>query len=227
MVSTPSVTPSRIFDMAKIRTQNMVLLIGPDNSEKSRIAKTIIWHQQSVPLIVVMHSPAHAPDKNIVTYQDFCIGIEYSPEALGQVIKERRKHTRSVLVIDDCYPGSGPGDNGEAYMDHIMFSFRKMDMLLIITLHSLDQMHPKMHEQARFIFYLPGAAFPKFAAPSEDDLAVLVIDNDTGGPIENCGYSWFPDHFDDDSHPYIPTTKDLRKICVKNICIWQIYPLML
>jgi len=154
------------FNMASIKDNQIIVLIGKRNTGKSVLTKDFLYHKRDIPVGTVV-SPTEGANKY---YGDFVpplfIHDEFSPKLLHNVVKRQKdiiskinKGTygadvdpRAFLIFDDClYNNDWAKDKN---MRYIFMNGRHVKITFILTMQFPLGIPPNLRTNIDYVFIL-------------------------------------------------------------------------
>lgn len=159
----------RKFDMAKIKHDKVVVLIGKRETGKSFLVKDLMWHNQGLPCGTVISGTEGANQFYSRMVPPLFVHDEYSPLVIGNVLKRQKlmakkiakdlgeRGTTSVdprnfLILDDClYDSSWIRDKNVRYL---FMNGRHVHTMFIITMQYALGIPPNLRTNIDYVFIL-------------------------------------------------------------------------
>ena len=154
------------FDMASIKDDSVVVLIGKRNTGKSFLTKDLLFNNKDIPVGTVI-SPTEQSNK---FYSDMIPPIfihdEYTPPIIANIIKRQKKlksimnsssenndlDNRTFLILDDClYDNSWQKDKN---IRNIFMNGRHYNILFILTMQFALGIPPNLRTNIDYVFIL-------------------------------------------------------------------------
>lgn len=165
--------PVRRFNMASIKDNSIVVLLGRRGCGKSVIVADLMYHKRDIPVGVVI-SPT---EKANPYFKDYVPGLfihdEYTPEIVEKVVRRQKmistrskKETimhggsdidpRMFFIMDDClYDNRWKHDKD---INYIFLNGRHINMLYILTMQYPLGIQPTLRTNVDFTFILREAS---------------------------------------------------------------------
>jgi len=159
----------RKFDMAKIKHDKVVVLIGKRETGKSFLVKDLLWHNQGLPCGTVISGTEGANQFYSRIVPPLFVHDEYSPLVIANVLKRQKlmakkiakdlgeRGTTSVdprnfLILDDClYDNSWIRDKNVRYL---FMNGRHVHTMFIITMQYALGIPPNLRTNIDYVFIL-------------------------------------------------------------------------
>lgn len=159
----------RKFDMAKIKHDKVVVLIGKRETGKSFLVKDLLWHNQGLPCGTVISGTEGANQFYSRMVPPLFVHDEYSPLVIANVLKRQKlmakkiakdlgeRGTTSVdprnfLILDDClYDNSWIRDKNVRYL---FMNGRHVHTMFIITMQYALGIPPNLRTNIDYVFIL-------------------------------------------------------------------------
>jgi hypothetical protein len=155
----------RKFDMADIKDDSVVVLIGKRNTGKSFLTKDLLYNNRDIPVGTVI-SPTEQANKfysNIIP--PIFIHDEYTAPIIANIIKRQKKlkkiinnneasdlDSRTFLILDDClYDNTWQKDKN---IRNIFMNGRHYNILFILTMQFALGIPPSLRTNIDYVFIL-------------------------------------------------------------------------
>ena len=159
----------RKFDMAKIKHDKVVVLIGKRETGKSFLVKDLLWHHQSLPCGTVISGTEGSNQFYSKIVPSMFIHEEYSPLVIANVLKRQKLiakkiakdlgergttavDPRNFLILDDClFDTKWINDRNVRYL---FMNGRHVHTMFIITMQYAMGIPPALRTNIDYVFIL-------------------------------------------------------------------------
>ena len=159
----------RKFDMANMKYDKVIVLIGKRNTGKSFLVRDILYHHQDIPIGTVISGTEGANQFYGHIIPPLFIFDEYTPQTIDNVLKrqklvqkEMKKQIairgstdvdpRAFLILDDClYDQSWTKDTN---VRCLFMNGRHYNMMFIITMQYCMGIPPNLRTNVDYVFIL-------------------------------------------------------------------------
>ena len=155
----------RKFDMASIKDDSVVVLIGKRNTGKSFLTKDLLHNNKDIPVGTVISPTEQANKFYSHMIPPIFIHDEYTPPIIANIIKRQKKlkriinnrestdlDARTFLILDDClYDNSWQKDKN---IRNIFMNGRHYNILFILTMQFALGIPPNLRTNIDYVFIL-------------------------------------------------------------------------
>ena len=109
------------FDLSRIKDTSVVVMIGQRNTGKSFIVKDLLWHNQGIPVGMVISGTESSNEFYGQMVPNVFIHEEYTPELLEKFVKRQKMITKKMRKEEKIYTSSKIDPRAFIIMDDCLY----------------------------------------------------------------------------------------------------------
>ena len=109
------------FDMNRIADNSVVVMIGARNTGKSMLCRDLLWHNQGLPVGMVISGTEESNQFYGKMIPSCFIYYEYTPELLEKYVKRQKDVTKKYMKEKNLYGSSKIDPRGFLIMDDCLY----------------------------------------------------------------------------------------------------------